>query len=641
LHNWLILFYSLGLKIYKNNKPQAARVTAVQFFMSKQMPGIRMVPYRTLKLIIVSTCVAFLLNGCGATHSGTPAGRAETPIPATQQVPQEPASQAPSPEQTGQTVKASAQTSFGDPDSDPEKSTVSRKVLLDYADIEFVQLRLDEYESKFEYWLEISEMTQEGDLAEELAALEKECILKLERILSGYALLLERMRQDNTVPLDSIATVDPKKIQQLDIAFLESRCGELLAMDIPAQDEFIPESEQKLSFDAAQKVIASGMEQGNYQEVLLAYGRLARDFPAQKPFLSTRLNYGLALQYTGQVEAAARHLKKLLESDDLSIEPFSLQREIADLLLASGDVAAAESYYDSVLLRHESIWAEKLWAEEQLAFLRSVEPESEDMIAYVKLLRKFQMYDYKIDALRLNEAINAFAAQYTGSPFAVSALRLKTFALAQLKAWFDSQLDIISSLVAEKKFPEATGILKNMTRYYLPAELQALLQKTYYEVAQAEIQEIETQRRIQEMELTEQWDAAINLLDSQRFDIAISAFTALMGTEYEEKAKIKITEAANRAASQMRKEAASLFIKAGQTPDPDQKKILLLASHSLLTEILTKYPQTDLLEKVQQNITILEVQIKRFDPALLEELQQENPAGLPPGPSATPTGQLQ
>jgi hypothetical protein len=590
-----------------------------------------MVPYRTLKLITLSACVAFLLNACGTTYSVTPTGtgRDEPPVPSSRQVPQEPSFQPPSPEETEQTINESTQTSSHAPRLKPEESTVPREVKLDDADIEFVQLRLDEYENKFEYWLEISEITQEGVLAEELTALETECVQKLERILSGYGLLLERMLRNDTISFDKIATVDPKKTQQLDIAFLESRCNELLAMDIPAQYEFIPESEPKLSFDAAQEFIASQMEQGSYQDVLFAYGHLARDFPAQKPLLSTRLNYGLALQYTGQVEAAARHFNKMLESEDLSIEPLSLQREIADLLLASGNVAAAESYYETVILRHESILTEKTWAEEQLAFLRSVDLDSEEMIAYMKLLREFRMYDYKIVALRLNEAINAFEAHYTGSPVAVSALRLKTFALDQLKSWFDSQLGTVSSLAAEKKFAEATAILKSMTRYYLPAELQAVLQRTYYEVAQAEIEEIETQRRMQEMELTEQWAAAINLLDSQHYDLAIAAFAALMGTEYEEQAKIKTTIAANQAAGQMRKEAASLFIRAGRSPDPDQKRELLLASHRLLTEILAKYPQTDLLDKVQQNITILEVQIKRFDPELLEELQQPPPADQP------------
>ena len=600
-----------------------------------------MLTLNTIKLIIVTLFLVFLLYGCGADHSGTSSGMANAPVPSSQPAMQESASQSQPPEQPEPRIDDSAQVSsrvsiFGQPEI-----SETNKVQVDPADIEFVQLRLDQYESKYEYWLEFSEMVQEGELAEELTALETECMRALERILTGYSLLLERMQQSDTVPFDRIAAVDPKNMQQLDIEFLESRCGELLAMDLPARDEFTPEAVPEVSFDAAQKLIVSHVEQENYQGALLAYGRLAQDFPGQKPSLSTRLNYGLALRYTGQIEAAARHFKNMLESGDLAIEPLSLQREIADLLLASGNIAAAESYYDSFILGHESIGAEKTWAEEQLDFLHSADPGSEAMTAYMKLLREFQMYDYRVDAPRLNKAINSFATEYAGSPVAVSALRLKTFAQDQLKSWFERQMVKIDFLVAEKRYTEAIDILKGMTRYYLPAELQAVVQSTYYEVAQAENQEIETQRRIQEMELTEQWDAAANLLDSQRYDLAISAFEALMGTEYEDKAKMKIIEAANLAAGQMRKEAASLFIRAGKTPDLEQKKELLLASHRLLTDILARYPQTDLLDKVHQNLAILEAQIKRFDPVLFEELQQENSADFSVEPSAPFTEQIQ
>jgi hypothetical protein len=112
-------------------------------------------------------------------------------------------------------------------------------------------------------------------------------------------------------------------------------------------------------------------------------------------------------------------------------------------------------------------------------------------------------------------------------------------------------------------------------------------------------------------------------MDSRRFDLAIPAFENLLGTDYEEQAKIKIVEAANLAAGQMRKEAASLFVQAGKTPDIENKKKLLLDSYGLLNEILVKFPQTDLLDKVNQNIAILEEQIRRIDPALLEASQDE------------------
>jgi hypothetical protein len=91
---------------------------------------------------------------------------------------------------------------------------------------------------------------------------------------------------------------------------------------------------------------------------------------------------------------------------------------------------------------------------------------------------------------------------------------------------------------------------------------------------------------------------------------------------------MKIIEAANQAAGEMRKEAAALFIRAGKTQDLEQKKHLLLESHRLLKDIQTQYPQTELLDKVQQNISILEEQINRLDPTLLEKSSLENPTGL-------------
>jgi hypothetical protein len=127
---------------------------------------------------------------------------------------------------------------------------------------------------------------------------------------------------------------------------------------------------------------------------------------------------------------------------------------------------------------------------------------------------------------------------------------------------------------------------------------------------------------MQEMEMNQKWETAVQLMDSQRFGDAISAFEMLKGTDYEDKAERKIVEAANLAAGSMRKEAASLFIQAGKTPDIEKKKELLRNSHRLLTEILTKFPQTDLLDKVQQNIAILEEQIRKIDPALLEEIRE-------------------
>jgi hypothetical protein len=619
-----------------------------------------MLQLKEIKLVIISALLASMLGGCAPSRPQTTSVTRQAPIYTPQVLENEkqtlPASSQadrtsalPELQQEQQTLPPSPKIGMTPPEesllipplpSDSEKTLEteeSKELLADDADMEFIQQRIYEYQYKYDQWVEVSTTRQQEDPALEISPRQAECVQTIERILAGYTLLLDELQGSRTLPAAAIASSSFSSMQQLDIAFLESSCSELLAMEIPPPSFDLPVEEQpELSFDAAQKSIAADVELGNYEDALVNYASLSQKFPGQKPSLATELNYGHALQYTGQLEEAAAQFNRILASDDLSVTPLSLQLEIADLYLASGNIAAAESYYEKLLQTQKSLEAEKTFAVEQLAFLRSLDPDSKDMAAYLQLLQDFQTHDYRIHAANLNEKANRFAAENAGRPIAASGLRLKTFTISQLNAWFDRQLMRIDFLVMERKFAEAADILKNMTKYYLPAELQAVVQKTSYDIAQAELQDTETQRRIKEEELTEQWDTAVHLLDSQKFDDAILAFGAFGDTEYEEQAQLKIIEASNLAAGQLRKDAASLFIKAGKTTDFEKKRDLLVASYELLNEIIVKYPQTDLLDKVNQNIAILEEQIRKFDPALLEELQAENPSpetrGQTPGP---------
>ncbi|MBW2466593.1 MAG: hypothetical protein JRF02_04765 [Deltaproteobacteria bacterium] len=579
---------------------------------------------RNLEILLVAVFVTYLLSGCGSKPTGAGADQAAPPVSRAGTIQQNREIPPAQPKPTGQTAEPAARVSSERSIFAPKESVLlSESVPVSDTDMKFVQQRLHEYKIKLDQWLQISAAEEESKLAAELSPRGIECVKLLESILTGYGSLYAVMQQNETVPADKRESVDPKGMQQLDIAFLESRCDAILAMDTAARRESTTE-EQQYSFAEAQKIINSQVKNENFHEALLGYSRLAIEYPDRQPSITTRLNYGLALQYTGQVEAAARHFNAMLDSGELAVEPVSLQLQLADLLLASGEISAAELHYERLIQAHKSIEAEKKWTMEQLDFLRTVDHSSDDMIAYTKLLREFLNYDYRLHNAELNEKINTFATEYTGSPIAVRALKLKEFKIAQLNFWFGKQLIKIDSLIYEKKFSEAADFLKNITEYNLPANLQAVIQKTYYDIAQAELRENETQKRLQEMELYGQWDTAVYLMDSQRYDMAISAFESLMGTKLEEQAAKKIVEAANLAAGKMRREAATLFIRAGKTPDIEEKKKLLLESHRLLNEILVKFPQSDLLDKVRQNNTILEEQIRKVDPSLLEAAKEAN-----------------
>lgn len=584
--------------------------------------------------IHIAAAVVLIITGCAlpgqqptsdsmAVSPPVPESRNEAPAPEAVQVQAEVAS--PVIILSGQPLPEPPVPSEPQPSGPPETSPPFG------VDREFLQNRLNEYRSKLDRWVKFTEAGRKGALSEKLPERSIECMQLLERILTGYRQVLGEDAPNRTGSDASTASSGPAEIQQLDITFLESRCEEILLEEDQPQTALSPAEAPQYSFAEFQEIINSHVNKGNYHEALLWYANLLQVYPDRKPDLVTRMNYGFALQYTGQVEAAARHFAGMLDSKEFIIPPASLLLETAELHLAGGDITAAESAYENFILAQNFVEAEKTWATTQLAFLRSAAPESEDMLAYLKLLREFKSSDYRIHGAALNEKINSFSREYAGSPAAVSALRLKDFAIGKLNSWFGRQLVKIDKLVAAKKFAEATDILNQMAAYNLPADLQAVVQKTYNDISQAELYENITQQRLHEMELNQKWDAAVHLMDSQRFAEAISAFELLKGTEYEENADNKIVEAANLAAGSMRKEAAALFIQAGKTADTGEKRELLKNSHKLLHEIPEKFPQTDLLDKVQQNLVILEEQIRKFDPALLEELQRDSTEGETPG----------
>ena len=565
---------------------------------------------------ILLLAIIFLIAGCASKQTVTTRKRPATAAPKAQ-IPTESAEQQKAPAQKVKHAEP-LNSSLIASKFKQEKPEV-QEVAVDQADIEFVEQRLQAYEKKFQKWLEVTDRIAEDD---ESAALQDEtdCVQQFERILAGYSLLFERLLHNNTVPFEKIHTIDPSHMQQLDIAFLESSCAAMLEHDTMFADTFLTETEdQPFSFAQLTEQFNASMAEGSYQEAQSNYMQLLQLFPSRQPDFNTQYLFGQALQHTDQVEAAARHYNKMLADASYSVGPTTLQRQIADLLLASGNPAAAISAYEKLNVTANANAAEKTWADEQLAFLRSADPGSDEMIAYMKLLHEFMANDYKIHGAELNEKLYTFALDFAGNPITDNAMRLKTFSESQLRFWFGQQLTRVDSMVQEKKFQEAQETLNQLSGYFLSLELQAVLQRTHNEVTLAEARENEALQQLEEMALAEQWDAAVNLLDSRNYDGAILAFEAFQETAYADQAQVKTTEAANLAAGQLRKEAAALFIKASKTSDIERKKELLMASYQLLIKILDNYPQTELLNKVNQNISVLEEQINRLDPSLLEE----------------------
>ena len=189
------------------------------------------------------------------------------------------------------------------------------------------------------------------------------------------------------------------------------------------------------------------------------------------------------------------------------------------------------------------------------------------------------------------------------------------------REWLKSEMDRVDQYLAEHDFYQAKSLLELLLVGDLETSSLELVQQAMDNAIRAEQQYIIETRLSEAQNQAEKWDKAVNMLDSGKYDQAISEFTALFNTDYDVPAREKIKEAMEAAATQMRRQAANLFIKARKAEGDDEKKKYLEESWSLLNKIIISYPQVTIIDKVRQNQDLIEQQIAQLDPQLLRSLK--------------------
>jgi hypothetical protein len=303
----------------------------------------------------------------------------------------------------------------------------------------------------------------------------------------------------------------------------------------------------------------------------------------------------------------------LPDSAGMGEDLWERQRLVADLLLMEGKGAAARDRYEKVVAAENALRESSGWARDQLALMESFETGSGTMLAYVELLRGFFTAREGEDYPRIIVQAEQLGQTYPDTALAANAGRLRAAAEERLNRWLGDRLTRADELVAEQRFREAVVLLESLAAISLPPELRDTVRQTLDQAAMREIGELEARQQA----LAARREEAVELLDARRYDEAIVGFNSLLGTEHDAMAREKIKQAVEQAVAAKRRDAADLFIKAGRAQDRQRKGELLLASRQLLQEIVEKYPDANLIDKVQGNLDILDDQIRRFDPDLL------------------------
>ena len=459
----------------------------------------------------------------------------------------------------------------------------------------------------------IASLSGTSEKQEKLAA----CQQRLEDILDRYNDLHQQfLRRDSVTPAELFAKNTLFALEKDDFALLEGDCGKLLVRDHPERT-LVPINRTML--EEKKQAVSSAYTAGDYKKTINEYEQLTASLPSPPPYELTYA-YARALMKTGREKESRKVVADLLHRirrRDQAQWEFKLMQLLGDLDFALGAYEPAKKQYSEIVSLYHGLAEKNEWAEQQLAALNVADQQSEEVRAYAELLRSYLAYNPERDGYTVVNKAEAYLKKYPYSLVASSADQLVNISRKAADDWYGKLMKQVDKLAGQKRYQDALLVIERVPRLILPVDKQQELAVKAEKLRTTEAINRESTVLAQEQQAQENWNTAMTALAEKEYDRAIEYFTKVLGTSYDDRARRKIDEAANLAARDDRHRAAELFVRSGRTHDLWSRKKLLLASRKLLQDILIKYPQSDIISKVQRNLKRIDEEINNIDPGLL------------------------
>jgi len=478
--------------------------------------------------------------------------------------------------------------------------------------------RIFAYEIKLNKWKALETKATALNLEEEQKEKLARCRQQLQAVLDGYNDLHQQLLARNTFTTGDLVRGEALlAMEKQDLQFTESECGAMLVGGeqvgglLPTNEDLIKQRRQ---------AVRQARQRQDYQATVTAYEQLEAAGDKTPPYDLT-FAYGQALMKTGQEEKARDVFSALLariRRQDQAQWEFKLMQLIGDLEFALGKYEPAQKQYTEITDLYAQLNERNDWARQQLSALGAANEQTREVRDYAALLRSFLAYNPDRDGFSVVRQAENFVATYPYSLVSSSADKLVTISRQRAEKWYKELLRQVDDLVTAEQYEDALLTIEAVPRTILPVEKQQELADLARKIRTTKAMKEEEERLAREQAMQENWNTAMTHLRAREYDQAIESFRKLLGTEYEEKARKRIDEAANLAASEDRKRAAELFVRSGRTHDLESRKRLLMASRQLLQDILIKYPQATLVPKAKRNLKRIEEEIRAIDPTLLE-----------------------
>ncbi|HID70432.1 MAG TPA: tetratricopeptide repeat protein [Desulfobacterales bacterium] len=489
-------------------------------------------------------------------------------------------------------------------------------------EMQYVKDRIFEYGRKLDRWKELDNQSVVMDLDEEASEEMVRCFRDLQKVLNGYNRIHEvLLRQDFMSSDDRITSSEVMNLEQRDITFLESSCGRLLKSGDDTGEGW-EKREEQADLPQIETLIERYAGSDEFEDVLQVWNQIPAN-QLDRVHLNTRISYGNALMALNKEQEAAKVYQEIIDlmsaSDDQRTDILSLRKILADLYTASGNYGQAEKQYQEISKDYSDLAKIEDWATLQLSILERSEPGSAELKEYSLLLRNYLGFRPERDGYKLVWQSDKFLAEYPYSPVSSNVDIIKASAQNRVEQWLAAFLADVDVMAEEERFQDALLKLETLQEDILSGEKLIEIRKKSDDLTLAEAVSRET-KKIEKMQIQQrQWNEALLLIDQGEFDQAIEILTNMLDSDYAVKADNKIAEVSLLAARAERRKAADLFIRFTKTTDLASKKKLLIESRRRLSDILIKYPDVGITDKVLGNIKRVEKEMNAIDPMLISQ----------------------
>jgi tetratricopeptide (TPR) repeat protein len=518
----------------------------------------------------------------------------------------------------------------------PPTEVVQKDVLR--PTMQSLKSRIRSNEQRLEEWHEVERKTATMSLPQEKMYRIDECRSNVQHILLEYNALQRQLQQESKAEAAQLLAANALlQLNQQDIEYLEGGCGRLLT---ELKTAVLPPL-----VATADPQIKAAFDNADYSQVINLYGPLGQ-VAGQIPAPETTFLYGQALLKNYQEQEANRVLGDLLvrvrqmRGQEAVLLP--LLQCMADLYFSLESYPEARTHYEELLRLSIDKGARKEeWAGLQLAALQPGSANPTELKTYTLMVRNYLAYVPKRDGYSLNDQTDKFLKAYPASHLTANVNMIKKTSREQADSWLNQGIKRIeaqagerietadpavaagtvaganvassqpgspgspASAVSSPSLPTPNPIAGNASQMTNPAQPTSALPQPVPVTAPAAPEN--------ERALKEDYEKGLAHLQAKEYDKAIERFNRLQRTSYEAKARPQLEEASRLGAQDLRQKAAELFGRTQSSRDTDEKRKYLLASRDLLQNILTKYPQSGLTDKVQKNLARIDADLRALD----------------------------